>query len=796
MFIFNPFKCRAVALYAALFAACSVAFAQNKPTPVFRVDGQIKTGMGDGKEWRDAYSDLQRAIDNAANAGGGEVWVKTGVYKPAGSDRGATFNLKPGVRVLGGFRGEEETRSERNPKANRTVLNGDIGANADETDNCYHVVTGATDSTLDGFTISRGQATGIGPGGTGGAVFIPTGTRKMSLANCVLEKNTAGWQGGALYGERVQLTVSNCVVSANAAANGGGMGFDGSSTVAIIDSAFAGNQARSAGGAVHLEGDTKVSLKNCRFNSNAAQDTGGAVQAEFKPKTSAALEIASCIFTGNRAEKSGGALYVKGGCMPLLTDCRITHNTAFKGAGGIAVEGKTAIVIDHCKLENNRGKRGITDIYTANGVKVIKDRATVASHKMQEPAPEEVPEKIQRRTVADAPILDTEGASGRLYDQMKETAFSVIVLGDLTDPEFIKNYRNIEALANDYASASVRFVYLYRALTHPENNGYIEPFNPLERARQAQLAHSLLKTRPDWFCDGMDNAVLSDLTAAHPTHNVLICDARAEEYFTGKVSEEILIRKALADLVGPAPTQTTASRYPSPRIPAKELAPPNLFDRIHFNPTKEIFSALKTEPQHSAEPCYAKLRAEADEKLLESGNGRLYLGFHLDPLYKMQWDDRAEAPSYRLVTSTGIVSPSVDSAEEIRIEEYDNEPREFMVTARQLDLSKPLMLQVSYTVCAPDQNKSIPVTQRYIIHLETDPVAGAAFRRQIPHTDPKRTKRRYFMPGALRSLDSNGDGRLSRGELSGNLWSRFPEIDTDHDGYLSAQEYNAYRRSR
>ena len=38
-------------------------------------------------------------------------------------------------------------------------------------------------------------------------------------------------------------------------------------------------------------------------------------------------------------------------------------------------------------------------------------------------------------------------------------------------------------------------------------------------------------------------------------------------------------------------------------------------------------------------PFYAKLRAEAEPEVLEKGSGKLYLGFHLDPLYEVHWNN-------------------------------------------------------------------------------------------------------------------------------------------------------------
>ena len=51
--------------------------------------------------------------------------------------------------------------------------------------------------------------------------------------------------------------------------------------------------------------------------------------------------------------------------------------------------------------------------------------------------------------------------------------------------------------------------------------------------------------------------------------------------------------------------------------------------------------AVRFEPKESFQPFYMKLRAEADDALLSSGEGTLYVGFHVDPLYHVHWNNLA-----------------------------------------------------------------------------------------------------------------------------------------------------------
>lgn len=46
----------------------------------------------------------------------------------------------------------------------------------------------------------------------------------------------------------------------------------------------------------------------------------------------------------------------------------------------------------------------------------------------------------------------------------------------------------METIYRDYSTKGVRFFYIYKALAHPETNGYITPFSQVPRTvRDAQL---------------------------------------------------------------------------------------------------------------------------------------------------------------------------------------------------------------------------------------------------------------------------------------------------------------------
>ena len=67
------------------------------------------SGKNDGSSWENAFTDLQSALGSSDCP---EIWVATGTYKPtSGTDRTASFVLKNGVAIYGGFAGTETDMS-------------------------------------------------------------------------------------------------------------------------------------------------------------------------------------------------------------------------------------------------------------------------------------------------------------------------------------------------------------------------------------------------------------------------------------------------------------------------------------------------------------------------------------------------------------------------------------------------------------------------------------------------------------------------------------------------------------
>ena len=97
-----------------------IFFANKIHANIIYVDS-TSTGLNNGSSWTNAYTDLRAAI-TAANIGD-SVWVAKGTYSyPYGF--GQQFQMKNGVKIYGGFTGNETSFSARNWITNTTILKG------------------------------------------------------------------------------------------------------------------------------------------------------------------------------------------------------------------------------------------------------------------------------------------------------------------------------------------------------------------------------------------------------------------------------------------------------------------------------------------------------------------------------------------------------------------------------------------------------------------------------------------------------------------------------------------------
>lgn len=154
----------------------------------------------DGSSWPLAKKTVQAGIDQAS-AIGGEVWVQAGTYNER-------IDLRPYAYVYGGFVGSEVSQSDRTLGASRTIL--DCGASA----SVITASAGQHASLIDGFTIRNGSS--YYGGGINCHLCSPT------ITNCIITQNAAS-SGGGICLDNSSATITACTIACNSAAYAGGI---------------------------------------------------------------------------------------------------------------------------------------------------------------------------------------------------------------------------------------------------------------------------------------------------------------------------------------------------------------------------------------------------------------------------------------------------------------------------------------------------------------------------------------------------------------------------------------------
>ena len=276
---------------------------------------------GDGSEL-DPYCSIQTAIDNAED--GDEIVVAAGTYFETIDFIGRAVWL------------------HSSDGAELTIIDGT---------GFFHVVQcvsgEGSDTVLDGFTITGGNANGSDPDD----------------------------RGGGMYNDGSSPTVSDCVFDGNTAEqNGGGM-FNADSDVIVIDLTFRNNAAEgtntnTGGGGMFNDGGTPT-VTGCTFDGNTANQSGGAMSNMFASPT-----VTDCVFTGNIAlgdsSDGGGAIFmfVDANSEVSFVDCVFRENHGFLG-GAVDIAGFEPgidpITLTDCSFTNNTATLGVNETLGGRG---------------------------------------------------------------------------------------------------------------------------------------------------------------------------------------------------------------------------------------------------------------------------------------------------------------------------------------------------------------------------------------------------------------------------------------------
>ncbi|WP_295389471.1 right-handed parallel beta-helix repeat-containing protein [uncultured Thiodictyon sp.] len=310
-----------------------VQTAAQIPQRVYYVKGTVQKEDGDGSSWQSAFADLQTAIAAAGKAGGGEIWVAQGTYRPTSDgNRRQSFVLRRGIALYGGFAGTESELAQRDWEHNPTILTGKIANEV--SGNSYHVVIGAKGAILDGFIVRDGNADGRQKDGFGGGMLNWGHDASVIVRNTLFTNNYAR-DGGAIFNFGDVLAYFRSVkIIGNSADMGGGISARFGSSLRMEQSVIEGNRAAYRGGGAVVNYGSNAEFIDVAFSDNHTDGNGGGAfvddQASQYGKTQP--KFLRCRFSGNSAGFFGGALHNFNSATTILEHNSFSGNQAKYGA--------------------------------------------------------------------------------------------------------------------------------------------------------------------------------------------------------------------------------------------------------------------------------------------------------------------------------------------------------------------------------------------------------------------------------------------------------------------------------
>ncbi len=373
-----------------------------------------------------------------------------------------------------------------------------------------------------------------------------------------------------------------------------------------------------------------------------------------------------------------------------------------------------------------------------------------------------------------------------------EGKYTVLVSGCLTCPLFHQNYPEIEAAYADYKDKGVQFFYFYKALRHPELDGYVQAQNMSERFLQLAEVRKKLGTRVPWIADTMEDDIRIGLRSG--SWSVYLISPEGEVvYGSGRIDSRGL-RNALSKAVGSVTNPTNPSELDLPKIARQgRLVNENTELGVARPDGLTIVSIVPTKPE---ETYYVKLRAEADDALLKTGTGRLFLGFYPDPIHDAHWNNLTPPMKYKLTLHDGATAAPAEASAKKGEGDSDTKPRQFWVDISSEKPFDEIKLKLDYFGCTPEM--CLPLTHEYTIKMENENRGSRTYGMNRGRAGNSIRNNRGG--SRMQRLDTNKDGSVSFDEMFVQMKRRnsnisqekaqqqFNRMDSNKDGVLSSDE--------
>jgi parallel beta-helix repeat protein len=304
------------------------------PTPTVATTRCVNPGGTGG-----CYDSIQKAIDDSS--AGDTINVAAGTYVE-------DITLKAGVKVIGAgasssiIQGTGGTPSTRAPvvKANE----GNI----------------TSDTLLQGFTITGGNANANMVDSFGGGVFIDEGAAPTIRDN-LITGNRATIGGGIFIRGNSTPVIEGNTITANNCANGGGIYIKESSPTVSNNHITNNNATEGAatgagqgGGIVIIRNASPVVTSNIISGNVSSCDSGGVLIQENSAPTISGNTVQGNRTTGSVPCGIGGGVKFFDGGSGIFEHNIVKDNISSAGGGGILVEKNSTPTINCNKILNNQ----------------------------------------------------------------------------------------------------------------------------------------------------------------------------------------------------------------------------------------------------------------------------------------------------------------------------------------------------------------------------------------------------------------------------------------------------------
>jgi len=285
-----------------------------------------------------------------------------------------------------------------------------------------------------------------------------------------------------------------------------------------------------------------------------------------------------------------------------------------------------------------------------------------------------------------------------------------------------------------------------------------------------------------WICDNMEHGIKKACGGA--PNGELVIDPTGKIVHKRFWSDPNTLRSDLEELVGAVEKPTRVEDLKVRFIPEQRRIASGLVPRMEL-PGGLTPMIVKPVADEKGTPLYVKLRAEGARGLVRNGDGDLYLGFYMDPIYKVHWNNQMATVRMEVVAGDGSNSntakPALSDGPKVS-EPADIDPRQFLVQAEFMDKDQPLLIRIHFAVCDDAETFCVPMTQEFEVWQRPDPQGGS--------------RPGVFMPAMfadMMKMDTNGDGHLTKDELPpGKVSLYIGHVDKNNNDQLEPDEIREF----